>query len=110
MALETHGNTVAGISYAVLIGAFIGSAASLSYAKEMTKRQAMTAFLVGGAVACAATPLAMHYLGAPAELAGAMAFFWGLGAMRAVPVFFALIDRTRSAKLPILPDQPDPKE
>lgn len=107
---DTHSNTVAGISYAVLIGAFIGSAASLSYAKEMTKRQAMTAFLVGGAVACAATPLAIHYLSAPTELAGAIAFFWGLGAMRAVPVFFALIDRTRNAKLPALPDQPDPKE
>lgn len=111
MAIETpSSNTVAGISYVVLIGAFIGSAASLSYAKEMTKRQAMTAFLVGGAVACAATPLAMHYLGAPAELAGAMAFFWGLGAMRAVPVFFALIDRSRSAKLPGLPDQTETKE
>ena len=101
---------VAGISYAVLIGAFIGSAASLSYAKEMTKRQAMTAFLVGGAVACAATPIAMHYLNVPAELAGAIAFFWGLGAMRAVPVFFSLIDRVRSAKLPMLPDPTDPKE
>ncbi|ATD62491.1 peptidase M48, Ste24p [Janthinobacterium sp. ROICE36] len=110
MAPDAQSNTVAGISYAVLIGGFIGSAASLSYAKEMTKKQAVAAFLVGGAVSCAATPLAIHYLGAPAELAGAMAFFWGLGAMRAVPVFFALIDRTRSAKLPILPDQPETKE
>ena len=112
MAIEPPSaqNAVAGISYAVLIGAFIGSAASLSYAKEMSKRQAMTAFLVGGAVSCAATPIAMQYLQVPAELAGAIAFFCGLGAMRAVPVFFSLIDRTRSVKLPLLPDQPDPKE
>lgn len=35
MALETStSSTVTGISYAVLIGAFIGSAASLSYAKK----------------------------------------------------------------------------
>lgn len=112
MAIEPTSapNAVAGISYAVLIGAFIGSAASLSYAKEMTRRQAMTAFLVGGAVACAATPLAMHYLKAPTELAGAVSFFWGLGAMRVVPVFFALIDRAKGAKLPMLPDPTEPKE
>jgi Kef-type K+ transport system membrane component KefB len=98
---------VAGIKYATIVCAFVGAAVSLSYAKEMTKAQAVTAIIVGTAVAVMATPLALHYLGLANELERAIAFFAGLAAMRSVPVFFSLIDRLRDIKLPWLSD---PKE
>ena len=100
-------DSVAGIKYSVLFFAFLGAAASLSYAKEMTRTQALTAILVGTIVSVMATPLALHYLALPGELDRAIAFFAGLGAMRAVPVLFSLIDRVRDIKLPWLSD---PKE
>lgn len=109
MAIEPNsaGDSVAGIKYATLIFGFVGAAVSLSYAKEMTRTQALTALVTGPAVAVAATPLLLHYLGMPDTLERAVAFFAGLAAMRAVPVFFSLIDRVRSIKLPWLSD---PKE
>ena len=54
---------VAGIKAATLVFSFIGAAVSLSYAKEMTRAQAVTAVLAGTAVAVSAAPLALHYLG-----------------------------------------------
>lgn len=100
-------DSVAGIKYATLIFAFLGSAVSLSYAKEMTRSQALTAIVVGTLVSVMATPLVLHFLGLTDSLERAIAFFAGLAAMRAVPVFFSLIDRLRDIKLPWLSD---PKE
>lgn len=100
-------DSIAGIKYGVIIFAFLGAAVSLSYAKEMTRGQAVTAMLTGTAVAVMAAPVALHYLDLPPSLERAVAFFAGLAAMRAVPVFFTLIDRLRDIKLPWLSD---PKE
>lgn len=104
---QSAADSVAGIKYATLIFAFLGAAGSLSYAKEMTRTQAVTAVVTGTAVAVMAAPVALHYLGLPDTLERAIAFFAGLGAIRAVPVFFSLIDRLRDIKLPWLSD---PKE
>lgn len=103
----TAEESLAGIKYGTLIFAFLGAAVSLSYAKELTRPQAVTAVLTGTAVAVMATPMALHYLDLPASLERAVAFFAGLAAMRAVPVLFDLIDRLRDIKLPWLSD---PKE
>lgn len=100
-------DSVAGIKYGVLIAGFVGAALSLSYAKELTRPQAITAVVIGTAVSVMATPLVLHYLSLPDELGRAVAFFSGLAAMRAVPVLFSLIDRLRDIKLPWLSD---PKE
>ena len=100
-------DSIAGIKYGVLVFSFLGAAVSLSYAKELTRAQAVTAVLTGTAVAVMATPVALHYLDWPISLERAVAFFAGLAAMRAVPVLFALIDRLRDIKLPWLSD---PKE
>lgn len=104
MAIEppSPADSVAGIKYATMIFSFVGAAVSLSYAKEMTRPQALTAIIVGTACAVMATPLALHYLGLPSELERAIAFFAGLAAMRAVPVFFSLIDRLKDIQLPWL--------
>lgn len=110
MPIEPSADNVAGIKYSVLIFGFVGAALSLSYAKEMTRPQALTAITVGTVVAVMATPLALHYGDLPAELDRAIAFFSGLGAMRAVPVLFSLIDRLRDIKLPWLADRNEPKE
>lgn len=111
MPIQSPGpDSVAGIKYSVLIFAFLGAAVSLSYAKEMTRAQALTAVVTGTAVAVMGAPVALHYLGLPDELERACAFFAGLAAMRAVPVFFSLIDRMRDIKLPWLADRNEPKE
>ena len=103
-------DSVAGIKYATLVFAFLGAAVSLSYAKEMTRPQAVTAIATGASVSVAATPLMLHYFGMPDSLERAVAFFAGLAAMRAVPVFFSLIDRLRDIQLPWLGAPKDPKE
>lgn len=113
MAIEpsSASDGVAGIKYATLIFGFVGAAVSLSYAKEMTRTQALTALVTGPAVAVAATPLLLHYLSMPDSLERAAAFFLGLTAMRGVPVLFSLIDRLRFIKLPWLADRNEqPKE
>lgn len=96
---------VAGIKVATLVFSFIGAAVSLSYAKEMTRGQAITAVLAGTAVAVSAAPLALHYLGLPDPFERGLAFFAGLVAMRAVPVLLTVVDRFRNVKLPSLPDK-----
>lgn len=110
MQIDPNADSVAGIKYSVLVLGFLGAAVSLSYAKELTRTQALTAITGGTVVSVMATPLALHYLGLPAELDRAVAFFAGLAAMRLVPVFFSLIDRLRDIKLPWLADRNEPKE
>ncbi len=110
MPIEPSADSVAGIKYSALIFSFAGAAVSLSYAKEMTRTQALTAITAGTVVAVMATPLVVHYLGLPPELERAIAFFAGLAAMRAVPVFFSLIDRLRDIRLPWLSEPKEPKE
>lgn len=95
---------IAGIKIATLVFAFVGSAVSLSYAKEMTRGQAVTAVIAGTTVAVAGAPLALHYLGLPDPFERGVGFFAGLVAMRAVPALLAVVDRFRNVKLPSLPD------
>lgn len=96
--------SVTGVKAATLVFSFVGAAVSLSYAKEMTRGQAITAVLAGTAVAVSAAPLALHYLGLPDPFERGLAFFAGLVAMRAVPALLAVVDRFRNVKLPSLPD------
>jgi hypothetical protein len=96
--------TVAGVKVATLVFSFLGAAVSLSYAKEMTRGQAVTAVLAGTSVAVSAAPLALHYLGLPDPFERGLAFFAGLVAMRAVPALLAVVDRFRNVKLPNVPD------
>lgn len=110
MPIEPN-DSVMGMKYATIVFSFLGSAMSLSYAKEMTKTQAITAIITGATVAVVAAPIVLHYLDLPDSFERAIGFFGGLGAMRLVPVFFALIDRLRDIRLPWLADKPaDPTE
>jgi hypothetical protein len=105
MAIDPQAiENLAGVKVATLVFSFVGAAVSLSYAKEMTRGQAITAVLAGTAVAVAGAPLALHYLGLPDALERGVGFFAGLVAMRMVPVLLAVVDRFRDVKLPNLPD------
>lgn len=105
--LNTAESTILGVKTATLICSFIGAALSLSYAKEMTRAQAVVAVLTGTSVATFAAPLALHYLGLSGEFERAVAFFVGLLSIRAVPVALSLVERARDIKLPNLPDKKD---
>lgn len=96
--------SMTGVKVATLVGGFIGAAVSLSYTKELTRGQVITAVLAGSAVAVSAAPLALHYLGLSDPMERFLAFFGGLVAMRAVPALLAVVDRFRNVKLPSLPD------
>lgn len=96
--------SIAGIKVATVVFSFLGAAVSLSYAKEMTRVQAVTAVLAGTAVAVSAAPLALHYLGLPDQFERGLGFFAGLVAMRAVPALLAIVDRFRNIKIPNVPD------
>lgn len=102
--LPTPESTILGVKTATLVCSFIGAALSLSYAKEMTRGQAVVAVLTGTSVAVFAAPLALHYLGLSEGFERAVAFFTGLLAIRAVPVALGLVERVRDIKLPNLPD------
>lgn len=102
--LNTAESTILGVKTATLVCSFIGAALSLSYAKEMTRMQAVIAVLTGTSVAVFAAPLALHYLGVPEVFERAVAFFIGLLAIRAVPVALGVVERFRDIKLPNLPD------
>ncbi len=93
-------DTVTGIKFATLLFAFLGSAVSLSYAKEMTRFQMLVAIISGTAVSVSATPLVLHYLTLTDSMERAIAFFAGLVAMRFVPVLFAWVERLRDMRLP----------
>lgn len=97
-------STVFGVKVASLVFGFLGSALSLSYAKEMSRRQAATAVAAGTIIAVAVEPLVLHYLALPPVLGRAVAFVLGLVAMRLVPAVLSLTDRVKDAKLPVLPD------
>lgn len=89
-----------GIKLATLIFSFLGAAVSLSYAKELTRWQALTALTTGTVASVAATPLVLHYLGLSEGFERGVAFMVGLVAMRAIPAILALVDRIKSIKLP----------
>ena len=103
--MNTAEHTILGVKTATLVCSFVGSALSLSYAKEMTKTQAAVAVVTGTSVAVFAAPLALHYLGLPDVFERAVAFFVGLLAIRAVPVALNVVERFRDIKLPNLPDK-----
>jgi len=109
MQIEPN-DSVMGMKYITIVFSFIGSAMSLSYAKEMTKPQAVIAVVTGATVAMMAAPVVLHYSNLPESFERAVGFFGGLGAMRLVPVFFALIDRLRDIRLPWLTDSKGPTE
>lgn len=103
--LNTTESTILGVKSATLVCSFIGAALSLSYAKEMTRAQAIVAVLTGTSVAVFAAPLALHYLGLSEVFERAVAFFVGLVSIRAVPVALEVVERFRHIKLPSLPDE-----
>jgi len=105
------GDSIAGIKYGTLLFAFLGSAASLSYAKEMTKVQAAASVAVGIAVAVGTSPLVMYYSSLPDPLERAVAFVLGLFAMRVVPTVLARAEAIVGAfKLPGQSGTNDTKE
>jgi len=102
--LNTAESTILGVKTATLVCSFIGAALSLSYAKEMTRWQAIAAVLTGTSVAVFAAPLALHYLALPDAFERAVAFFVGLASIRAVPVALGMVERLRNVKIPHLPE------
>src|SRR6185369_7076094 len=103
--MNTAESTILGVKTATLVCSFIGPALSVSYAKEMTRMQAIAAVLTGTSVAVFAAPLALHYLDLPGPFERAVAFFIGLMSIRAVPVALSMVERLRGIKLPNLPDE-----
>ena len=94
--------TIAGVKIATLLFSFFGAACSLSYAKDMTRPQALVALVVGTLVAVSGAPLAMYWLGTawPEALERFISFFMGLVAMRFVPALLSAIDALKSLRTP----------
>lgn len=94
--------TMMGVKVATLLFSFFGAACSLSYAKDMTRTQALVALTVGTLVAVSGAPLAMYYLGTswPESLERFISFFMGLVAMRFVPALLAAVDALKSLRTP----------
>ena len=94
-------DVIAGVKYATGAASFIGSALSLSYAKELTRSQAVMAFLTGAFSAIGASKIMTDYAGSPPTIEPAIAFFVGLFAMRLMPaVMDALVDNIKRFKFP----------
>lgn len=94
-------DAIAGVKTATLILGFIGSALSLSYAKELTKLQAATAVATGCISAVCGALMLRYYAKVPDALEAATAFFIGLLAMRLLPVILdTLADNIKKIKFP----------
>lgn len=95
---------VTGVSLLTLVAGFIGSALQLSYAKDLTRAQAVTALALGTAVAIYGAPLLLLALPDSwhaAALERGIAFFLGLFAMPLVPVLQDMISTNlRKFKFP----------
>lgn len=98
--------TFAGVKIATAVYAFLGSAISLSYAKQMTRIQALVALVSGVITSVAVQPLVMDKLGLSSSVANSISFLLGLVSMRAIPALLTLVDRSKRAKVPLLPDEP----
>lgn len=89
------------VAGAALIPGFLGAALSLSYAKDLTRKQAIVAVALGCAVAKFGSPLVMHWLGGNwAGLDGCIGFFLGLFTMPLVPALQSAIGNLRNLKTP----------
>lgn len=95
-------NDILGVRAATLVFSFLGAACSLSYAKDLTRAQAITAVAVGTLVAVSGAPLVMQWLGTgwPDPLERCIGFFMGLAAMRLVPAVLLAIDALKSLRTP----------
>lgn len=102
-------SVIAGVKLSSVILAAFGSAISLSYIRNLTRKQAIVSFTSGLVTAVAVTPLVRYYLGLPPGLEGGVAFLAGLGAMAAIPAAIAFVGRFKGAKLPFLPDDKEPQ-
>jgi len=94
--------TFMGVKSATLLFSFLGSACSLSYAKDMTRPQALTALAVGTLVAVSGAPLCMQWLGTgwPETSERFVSFFMGLVAMRFVPALLSAVDALKNVRSP----------
>ena len=103
--MPTDIDSVAG---AALLPGFVGAALSLSYAKDITRKQAVAAVVLGCAVAKFGTPLAMHWLGAAwGGLDGCIGFFLGLFTMPAVPALVTAVGNLKNLRTPLNPPGKD---
>lgn len=93
---------------AALIPGFVGAALSLSYAKELTRKQAIVAVALGCAVAKFGAPLVMHWLGSAwAGMDGCVGFFLGLFTMPLVPALQTAVGNLKNLRTPLNPPGED---
>ena len=93
-------DSIAGFKVVTLLTAFTGSAMSLSYAKDLTRTQALVAVATGVAVAVFGAQLLRYYWTLPDSIEPAITFFGGLFAMRAVPAALAAVDALKNLRSP----------
>lgn len=95
-------DTIMGVKSATVLFSFLGAACSLSYAKDLTRMQALSALGVGTMVAVSGAPLIMQWLGTgwPDTLERFISFFMGLLAMRLVPALLSAVDALKSLRTP----------
>lgn len=99
-------DAVAGVKTATAALAFIGSAFSLRYTKDLTTAQAVTAVATGAVAAVCGAMLARHYAALPEQLEPAIAFFSGLFAMRLIPATMdMLVDNIKRVRFPWTPKE-----
>jgi small neutral amino acid transporter SnatA (MarC family) len=95
-------DTFMGVKSATALFSFIGAAGSLSYAKDLTRTQALSALAIGTMVAVSGAPLVMQWLGSswPDTMERFIGFFMGLVAMRLVPAVLSAVDALKTLRTP----------
>lgn len=93
-----------GVSLLTLVPGFLGAALQLSYAKDLSRAQALVALALGTAVAIYGAPLVIHWMPEAwhsEPLERGFAFFMGLFAMPLVPIVQDVISTNlRKIKFP----------
>lgn len=87
--------TFFGIKYASLLAGFAGGVVSLSFVRQLTKKQMILSVIVGAICAGYITPLVIQYFHFTSEVENGAAFLVGLTAMNIVPGFLNVTKRWR---------------
>lgn len=88
-----------GVKALTALAGVVGGVVSLQYVKDLTVWRRVWAVIGGGAMAAYGAPIALAYMGAPAQLESGAGFFIGLFGMSAAGAIFRIIDRVRDDPL-----------
>jgi hypothetical protein len=94
--------TLFGVKHSALLAGFVGSLVALTFLRELTRLQMLTALGTGLATSTYLTPLVMHYFGVTQDMNDGVAFLLGVVAMNIIPAVIAISESIKNDPLAVI--------